>query len=182
VKKGLYFVAVIPPWDIQEEVTEFKMQAKVKFDSERALRSPAHITLFPPFRASEQTLIEIAKTIKEKAILTQPFKIHLSGFGAFRPRVIYINVQDSVDLISFQFNLNESLHRVLGSEDKSERPFHAHMTVAFKDLRKSMFKAAWPYFRQISYRRSWEIDAIFLLAHTGRVWEISQRFDFLMAR
>jgi 2'-5' RNA ligase len=69
--KSPWFIAVIPPEDIQEAVTALKREAAARFESRHALKSPPHVTLIPPFVA---TLDEISS---------------LEGFfGRFRRRPI----------------------------------------------------------------------------------------------
>jgi hypothetical protein len=52
------------------------------------------------------------------------------------------------------------------------------MTVAFKDLKRSVFPEAWTYFSSHPYRRSFVADALTLLIHTGQQWTIRQQFTF----
>ena len=44
-----YFIAIIPPSPILEEVQEIKNYFKDKYESRAALNSPPHITLHMPF-------------------------------------------------------------------------------------------------------------------------------------
>ena len=77
----LFFIAVLPDEAIQAEVARFKHYAARHFKSSRALRSPAHITLFSPFRWPPDKLAQlegakiIALDINEQRLLYAKEKI-----------------------------------------------------------------------------------------------------------
>ena len=56
---SLYYIAIVVPEPLQSEITAFKTAIHQRFGAKSALKSPAHITLFPPFRweiSNEKTL------------------------------------------------------------------------------------------------------------------------------
>lgn len=172
----LFFIAVLPPLEIQEEVTAFKEYAERYFRSSHALRSPPHITLFPPFRwpASRREALSgiLAGFAREEA----SFLLRLNDFACFRPRVIYVDILPSTELTGLHRRLSERLDRDLGLAQKGRRDFHPHMTVAFKDLRPSMFNKAWAHFSGIPYERYFRVTALALLRHVDRRWQVVQEF------
>ena len=165
----LCFVAVIPPEPVLTEVRAFKEIAEVKFDSRRALRSPAHITLVPPFRAGRTKQGHFAEQLKHGVARLAPFEVHLSGFAAFKPRVIFVEVMPDAGLDHLYETVMTLATSALGLTP-SRRPFHPHMTVAFKDLRRQQFAKAWSYFSSIEYARSFQVDCIWLLRHEPKGW------------
>lgn len=48
-KHNMYFVAIVCPGQINEKVEQFKQWMKDRFGCVVAMKSPAHITLIPPF-------------------------------------------------------------------------------------------------------------------------------------
>src|SRR6185436_18497531 len=103
----------------------------------------------------------------------QAFLIQLKNFSAFKPRVIYVDVLPEPRLNELKTALETTL---LQSNrfpiKKEERPFHPHITIANRDLRKEDFPLAWQHFQQINYEESFMAEAIALLRHNGHVWEI----------
>ncbi len=175
MQKPLYFIALLPGMEIGEEVTRFKEYAAEHFKSSRALRSPPHITLFPPFRwAEEESLIG---SLQSFAVGEEPVPVFLTGFNCFAPRVIYVDVALSDELKALQRRLEIHLEKSLGMKNKSKHDFHPHMTVAFKDLRRSLFKEAWAYFSEIAYDRFFEARSVALLKHSGKRWEVYREFE-----
>ncbi|MHC5832720.1 MAG: 2'-5' RNA ligase family protein, partial [Nostoc sp.] len=94
-----------------------------------ALKSPPHITLQPPFEWADANLPQLEASLKEFATRQQPVAITLRGFDAFPPRVIYINVVISQELLTLQADLMAYIESNLGIVDKvsKTRPFAPHI-------------------------------------------------------
>ena len=173
----LFFIAVLPPLEIQEEVTAFKEYAERHFRSSHALRSPPHVTLFPPFRWPASRREDLFGILAGFAREEAPFLLTLKDFACFRPRVIYVDILPSKELTGLHRRLSERLGRDLGLAQKDRRDdFHPHMTVAFKDLRPPMFNKAWVHFSRIPYERNFRVTALALLRHVDRRWQVAQEF------
>lgn len=172
----LYFMALLPDQGIQEEVTGFKQTAQERFGTSQALKSPAHITLIPPFR-SDETDFSILHTVADKQ---NPFSVQLQNFDRFGSRVIFVDVVPEPTLLDCQKVL-ANFCAIQLSIVADSRPFHPHMTVAFKDLRQSVFPEAWAYFSAQSYERIFTARGITLLVHTGQRWQVAETFAFSSA-
>lgn len=176
--KRLFFIALLPPPAIREEVLAFKEYAAAHFGSSRALRSPAHITLFPPFQLPMSKVGALERELQHFSADRVSFSLALDGFSNFPPRVIFVNVPPNQELSDLQEALQAHLENQLGLTYPGTYGFHPHMTVAFKDLRKSQYQPAWEYFQPITYQREFEVDAVTLLVHDGKYWQVSRIFDF----
>lgn len=175
-KDLLLFLAVLPGEEIQEEVTAFKEYARDHFGSSHALKSPPHITLIPPFRWSPDRRRALVEIVSALARTRSPFYLTLCNFACFRPRVIFVDVEESAELSALQSALAIELAEKLDLKGDRGHGFHPHMTVAFKDLRRSVFQEAWAYFSQQSYQRTFTVNQISLLRHNGRRWEADRAF------
>jgi 2'-5' RNA ligase len=147
----LWFIAILPPPEIQDEVTAFKLQAKERFKSKHALKSPPHITLIPPFRMAEAELEPMKSFLSRFSAARHPFELELSGFDCFAPRVIFVDISSSETLADLQSQLKQDLKATLDLELRMRPDFHPHMTIAFKDLKRSKFEEAWTFFKQQIY-------------------------------
>ncbi|MFN6233029.1 MAG: 2'-5' RNA ligase family protein, partial [Microcystis sp.] len=47
---SLFFIALLPPPEVQEIATKIKVEFAEIYNSRAALKSPPHVTLQPPFR------------------------------------------------------------------------------------------------------------------------------------
>ena len=139
-----------------------------------------HITLQPPFEWSLDNLSVLEQTLSIFAESQTLVPIILQGFGAFVPRVIYINVVKTPELMSLQGDLMAHLEESLGIVDSvsKTRPFAPHMTVAFQDLTRQNFRAAWPEFQHRELEFKFTVSQLTLLVHDGTQWNVSRNFDF----
>lgn len=174
--QALLFIAVLAPDDVSEEVTAFKLYAASHFGSVRALRSPPHITLIPPFSWPVSRLSELVKETGLAVRSFPPFELSLRNFDCFAPRVIFVDVPENLALNRLQKLLAQHLEQSLHLDNKDTRPYHPHMTVAFKDLRRSQFAPAWAYFSNLKYEKTYEVREVGLLHHHNNGWEVIRRF------
>lgn len=177
--KRRFFIALLPPLAIQDYANEIKEYFAQHHNSRGAQNSPPHITLQPPFewQLDEQAVLEQALTSFAKT--QTPVPISLNGFGAFPPRVIYLNVLKTPELLSLQQDLSRYCEASLGIINSSQhRAFIPHLTVAFRDLTKDQFCAAWDDFetRQVEYQFS--ASQLTLLIHDGNRWNVGREFPF----
>ncbi|XOV92576.1 MAG: 2'-5' RNA ligase family protein [Bacteroidota bacterium] len=175
--EALYFLALVPPEPIFSEVERLKYQFFEKYHSKAALKSPPHITLHMPFKLGEHKEQKLISSLSQVHI-GAGFNITQKGFGAFAPRVIYINVEPVSELIELQKLVVENLRRNLKivKDDYKKRGFHPHMTIAFRDLRTSMFKSAWLEFNNKTILYNWEVKSFHLLKHDGQKWGLFNEF------
>jgi len=175
----LFFIAIIPPFEIQEEVTAFKKYAAEHFDSKHALRSPPHITLIPPFHWEIAKRSQLLQFLSIYRFVPSSFGIRLKNFDCFAPRVIFVDVEPEPTLSEMQAHLAVAIQSELGISHKGPFGFHPHMTIAFRDLTSSVFPKAWNHFAAQSYQRSFRVDTLNLLHHTPQGWQITQSFPLV---
>lgn len=178
--ESLYFVAVVLPTALEFEIKKIKEEIARDYNSRHALRSPAHITLHMPFRWKDKKKDKLIHTLSQVALHRRSFELTLKDFGCFRPRVIYINVAEELQLNDLQESVathfRNELH-ILNSGYKS-KGFHPHVTVAFRDLRKSKFHQAWEKFENMRFEGAFKVNDIGLLKHDGHQWNPDQFFSF----
>ncbi|MBW4593313.1 MAG: 2'-5' RNA ligase family protein [Brasilonema angustatum HA4187-MV1] len=174
----LYFIALLPPQEIQDYANQIKQYFADKYASRHAQKSPPHITLQPPFKWADADVPRLEKFLGDFASCRESVPITLSEFGAFAPRVIYINVVRSLELLTLHTDLMLHLESNLGIIDKvgKTRPFAPHMTVAFKDLTRQNFKAAWSEFEKQQLHFEFTASYLKLLLHDGRRWNVKSEF------
>lgn len=181
-----YFLALLPPEAIQEEVCCIQQKFVEQYQSRKALNSPPHITLHPPFdwspasSPSDPTITALIQGLTAWANSLQPLPIRLSGFGVFEPRVIYVNVQRTPALLALQNQLHTYCAKVWDIRDTrfQSRSFIPHMTVAFRDLTRANFYASWPHFQDRLFEHHFISTTLTLLKHNGQRWEILSQAIF----
>ena len=172
----LWYIAILPPPLITREVMKFQEYARDQFNSSWALRSPPHITLFPPFRFLEKDFSRLNASLERFANKQSPFTLTLENFSCFEPRVIYTVVVLDSTLAAFQLSLKVSLKNELGLPYPGHHPFNPHMTVAFRDLDDEQFQRAWTYFSKQMFERQFQVTTISLLKHHKKGWRIFEEY------
>lgn len=174
---SLYYIAILPNEEVAKQITDFKLYAKSNFDTQRALTSPAHITIIPPFRLKKGVDINtVLHTVEAFCNNQDTFSIALRNFDRFGNRVIFVNVQPNAALEKMW----QKLYLILAEAyqiKQSRTDFHPHITVAFKDLDEEQFPDAWSYFSSIEYAATFEVRQLAILKHNGKHWEVMQQFS-----
>ncbi len=176
MKDPLFFIAILPDASIQKEVTAFKQYCAKHFNASHSLTSPPHITLIPPFPWSMGNLQKLGDALEDFAARQQPFPISLENFGAFPPRVIFVEIKPNQQLEALQASLAKHLEITIGLKKEDDRPFNPHLTIAHRDLQRRIFPDAWAHFSTEEYQRTFQADHLTLLRHTQRKWEIEEEF------
>jgi 2'-5' RNA ligase len=179
IVERLYFVAIVPPSPIYEEAFKQKVYFKTKYNSKASLNSPPHITLHMPFKWVERDEQDLADHLRAFAEKNAAVRIKLNGFSSFPPRVIFINVETSSELEMLQKNLERYFKRQLNlfNAKYKDLPFHPHLTLAFRDLKKPNYQKALEEFVGKEYQANFLADKIALLKHSGSVWEVFEEFE-----
>lgn len=176
--QSLWFIALLPPPDLQAQITQIKQDFCDRYQSRAALKSPPHITLYPPFQWPLTTIAEVKTLLQNFAQTRSAFPITLQGYGAFPPRVIYIDVRPSPVLNLIHQDLLTALDQTLNLRDprESQRPYRPHLTVAFRDLQRSHFHRAWSEYRDRPFQTEFQATHLTLLSHTQHRWICHQDF------
>ena len=175
----LYFIAIIPPRPLREEIRAIKERIRDRFGAGHALKSPAHITLQMPFKRKPSDEGRLSAELKRFSLAEKGFMVIPDGYGAFQPRVIYISVANPEPVRSLHKRLREMLLTELDfSQEEIKEEFHPHISVATRDLARSAFSEAWPEFRDEKFTGEFWVGSIFLLKHNGRNWDIHEEYLF----
>lgn len=176
----LYFIAVIPPKEVSDRVQEIKYFFRDTYNAVAPLKSPAHITLQPPFSILETNESDYVERLAGFKFDKGKFEVTLKNFAAFAPRTIYIDVVTNGSLLELQKDLSYFLieKSLITSDQVDRRPYKAHVTVANKDLKRHDFKTAWESFKPKSFEAGFEVSSFSLLKHNGRGWDIFETFIF----
>jgi len=170
---SMYFIAFVLPTDINDEVLKWKLFMNEHFNCFVALRSPAHITLVPPFWMNDDLENKLENAISQFAQHQSSFQINLKNFAAFKPKVIYVDVLLTPSLQTLHNQLQDYvIAGGLFPIKKDDRPFHPHVTVATRDLNKKAFFDAWETFKEERYEASCRIKEISLLKHDQKKWDV----------
>lgn len=175
---GKYFLAVVPRGKIQEEATEIKLAFKENFNVKYALKSPAHVTVKMPFNYNEAKEGELIQKFEDFFKAFTPFPLSFKNIDRFGRRVIFIHVKSSSQLNQLQLELGNfaktKLNQVVELSDKN---FHPHMTIAFKDMKSTKFDDYWDFAKKLKFEYTVQVDNVSLLKRTEGRWEVIHNFE-----
>lgn len=173
-----YFLAVLPPTQISNEIFSFQKEIETQFGAVHAQKTPPHITIIPPFECDPEKLTEFTSVfslfLKEKP--TVDITIELSNFQRFESRTLFVDVAKNNKFemlckeLKFLFNQQKIIKQRI-----EKHYFIPHITIANKDIKKRDFKVAWEDFKGRSYQRSFKLENLVLLELVAGKWEVKAR-------
>lgn len=175
-----YFIAIVPPQPIVDQVNALKLYCREHYNTKGALQSPPHITLHMPFLWKEKNEESLKNSLKAFCERESNFEVELQNFSAFAPKVIFVKVEENRHLLSLQQQLTRfcRVNLNLLNANYKELPFHPHVTIAFRDLKKPAFAKAWEEFKDKEFYARFIVNSIALLKHDGHQWHVYDTFQF----
>lgn len=174
----MYFIAIILPGDLNKKIRQWKELMHEKYGCSVGLKSPAHITLIPPFwmePEKEQLLLTDVDTISSSI---QPFTIAINNFASFKPSTIFADVVVNEELRSLKTAVDTFFSQAAYKIKIDTRPFHPHITIATRDLHKKDFQGAWPMFETKKFKAEWEANGLCVLRHNNTNWDVIYSSQF----
>jgi 2'-5' RNA ligase len=174
-----YFLAIVPPEPAFSKYEEIKKEIKSQFAVKYGLKSPPHITLKMPFsfnEAKEEYLFSRLGSFLEER---KNFSVRISGIGSFGRRVIFQRIIPNENLSDLQSSLKNFCKRELHLADElSDRNYHPHLTLAFKDLKASKFEEVINLCNELQFEADFVVDRLYLLKRSQGQWLIKQAIHF----
>lgn len=172
--KTLYFIAIVLPEAAENAVLQWKIKMELLYGCKAQFKSPAHITLMPPFslnNANEVELIDAMKAINAKM---SPVELHLNGFGFFGEHVVYIQVDKNEQLFQLNTKVGTVMKERLGISKPGffDHPFRPHVTIAHRDLQVNDFHKARKWLENVNFHSNFVVNKVSLLRHNGKFWEM----------
>ncbi|GEP50146.1 hypothetical protein FNO01nite_08180 [Flavobacterium noncentrifugens] len=173
----LYFIAIVPPKEISEEITLIKQDFEKNYESSRALKVMPHITLKAPFKLFESDHQHLLKWFEKINIPIQKFIVELKDFKSFpnpEQPVIYVHPEKSDAMNQLQKALIQEFKSTFRGvkSNTADSGFNPHMTVAYRDLKPEQFEKAWEIYQHKRYEAKFSAEAFHLLQHDGTKWNV----------
>ena len=175
---NMYFVAIVCPPETDKNVLQFKNWMNEQFGCVVALKSPAHITLIPPFWLDEDKEKKLQETLQNFTSVVNELEIQLDGFSKFGKRVLFIRVLENPDLNKIKNETEYHFANSFGDViEKDDRAFHPHITIANRDLKPGDLEKAWEKFEKKVFKESFRSKTISLLKLIAGKWKVIAEKD-----
>jgi 2'-5' RNA ligase len=174
-----YFIALVPPEPLLSEIAALKKEISETYNTKSALRSPPHITLHMPFEWKIEKQVALVEKLHEFKF-PHEIEIVLNGFSCFEPKVVFIDVVKNDDLNALQKQLVQfmKLHFNIHNQVNEIRAYHPHLTIAFRDLKKTDFYKMMQEYKDKSFHSAFVSGDFCLLKHNGKAWDSFETFKF----
>lgn len=125
-----------------------------------------------PFEWKEAKEEKLINSLKGFAEGREKFTVTIQNFSCFAPRVIFAAVDSSPRLLALEKDLLGFCKHELNLFHARYRdlPFHPHITLAFRDLKKEAFERGWAYYRDQLFSGEFTADRIVLLRKDEKEW------------
>lgn len=170
-----WFIALVPPEDIQARATAVIEDLTARYQT-RTAKAPPHITLMPPFELAVKAIGPVKRSLVDFAKQQEPLRVKLEGFSAFPPRVLFLDVVRSPQLLKLKAELEACLVQQCGLSPDNHPRFSPHMTVASRKVDRPKFKQMWSELEERSFEAAWDCDAVTLLRYEKQRWHTDQLF------
>ncbi|MCU0527460.1 MAG: 2'-5' RNA ligase family protein [Elainella sp. Prado103] len=175
--KARFFIALLPPEPIQSIAARLIQDLSQRYHT-RTAKAPPHITLQPPFGWAPTALPDLTDYLTSFANNHPAIPIELAGFGAFAPRVLYIHVAQTTQLMHQQAALMHGLEEHFGICDPhaQQRSFTPHLTLASRHLTPQSFRQAWEDLQSQSLKANFVVNQLTLLRYEQH-WQVQSEFQ-----
>jgi 2'-5' RNA ligase len=172
-----FFVALLPPAEIQAYANRVIQDLTQRYRT-RTSHSPPHITLQPPFLFAPERLSALIASLQHFANEQAAVPVFLSNFAAFAPRVLYLNVVKTPELLALQAALSHRLvtDGIIDASQQEQRPFVPHLTVASRNMTRQIFRQAWLELQTQTVEFQFMAEQLTLLIYVGQRWQIQAEF------
>ncbi len=145
---SLFYIAIECPAEINDQVEAMKNYMEKNYGCVAAKKSPAHLTIVPPFRAEDELIGELTNYVQTFNMGLVPFTIKLNNYGQFGERVLYIDVESpNTSLINLEKEcMDEFSEKFPGIIFGMKPEFNPHVTIATRDIPEGALTTARNYF------------------------------------
>jgi 2'-5' RNA ligase len=168
----MYFVAIVLPQSLDEKILSYKKSMFKIYGCKVGLKSPAHITLVPPFWMETEKEPQLKHDITAVSSSVSTFTITTNNFSAFKSRTLFVAVRENEQLKALKTSVDHFFRSADYKIKIENRPFHPHITIATRDLHKKDFADAWPHFEKETFEEDFEAKGLSLLRHNGQNWDV----------
>jgi 2'-5' RNA ligase len=126
-----------------------------------------------PFSYNEAKEANLAQHFRSFFANQVPFSLTISGIGNFGQRVIFQKIIPNPELLSLQLGLKTFCKRELHLVDElSDRNYHPHLTLAFRDLKSSHFEEVLSFTKRRCFDAEFLVDRVALLKKEEGIWRV----------
>lgn len=176
--ENLFLVCLIPPVTIVEDIDVIRNEIAEQFNVLESLKRPAHITLYNPVKLTSKEQEDRFFNKLDEVVFASPFTQVLKNFSSFPPHTVFIDVEHSDGLLNLQAEIKKILKPLALLEDKDNFKFNPHLTVAFKDVKPTVYPLIMDEYKERKFKRSFEVNGFSVYKHIDKRWQPFKEYVF----
>jgi len=173
------WVGIVLPNKISKEILKIQKKIAKKYKTHHSLESNLgpHFTITHQENVNERNLKKIEKIVHEISQTIKPFKVKINSFQRFyKNRVIYAKVAKSKELDNLHKKLSYRLSKF--GKVRLLRKYTPHISLAYKDITKENYRAAFKEFKNKKIFYEFELNKIYIgKARTGERIKVFKSFE-----
>jgi len=147
---SLFYIAVSCPPEIDEKIEGMKAYMEQEYGCKAARKSPAHLTIVPPFRAEDELEAKLSEFVTTFNVGMLPFEIKLKDYGQFAERVLFVDVDRPNESLAAleketMIEFSEKFPAIIFG---MKPDFNPHVTIATRDIPEGTLENAKRYFEE----------------------------------
>lgn len=137
-------IAVRPTEQNANLIDKIRHSFAATYNVSKALDNPTHITIIPPFHATEQQIVAISRIVSKVTPQFEKFQTHISKYGFFdKNRVVYLDIDDIRPLKKLYSAIEEAIKNAMPDVKlRYTFKYTPHITIGYRDLDRDDYKAA----------------------------------------
>lgn len=145
---SLFYIAIGCPPEIDKKIEDLKEYMQHEYGCRAARKSPAHLTIVPPFRAEDELQQELANFVTAYNFGIVPFEVKLKDYGQFAERVLFVDVERPNEPLNALEKecMTEFSEKFPGIIFGMKPDFNPHVTIATRDIPEGALQKARTYF------------------------------------
>jgi 2'-5' RNA ligase len=171
--QDLFFVAILPPSVISNDIDEIRKQCALEYQVYSALKPPVHITLIPPFKLDPMREQKLIASLEQSRNFI-PFKQELRDYDGFPPKVVFINAIKNSGITGLHKILKKNLKTYTKESTGSINP---HITIAYRDVTPTIYDQIMEAYNKRHFQTHFTVDKFALLKHDGKKWNLFKEFE-----
>lgn len=165
-------IAIVPAGLAKANIDAIRTKIAVEYFTTRALLNPAHITLVPPFYATDNQVSNLTTGFIEVLKFQNAFNIKLSRYSFFKQnRVAFLDVDIPNPLAAIHTMLKgvfEALEPTIKFMAMAQ--YQPHVTLAYKDITPVQFTMMQINLLNKKESIDWKVDSIEIWIRVDRKW------------
>eukprot|EP01134_Creolimax_fragrantissima_P003317 CFRG3317T1 len=174
--KMRWTVAITFPRNIQEDIESIVRDITHRYQTHTS-RAPPHITLIPPFERQLSDIDCVRTALDVFMKKRTSIGVRLNNFNTFPPRVVFIDVKKTTELVELKQTLEAYLLMSCDVPKDRHPQFNPHVTVASRDLCNVKFNEMWAELRQKEFIREWDSNCVTLMRYENHSWKTDSIFS-----